>query len=169
MNSERTVAPLEVCKYLLKCEFLKGKFDSDASSFSDDQIRQAMTTLGQQQPENPAVVWLGYSSKHQRKAVSWKHELDIDVRAVISKGLNPAWKSKLQEVNGNLFRFVTECQSTYKTEYDQSRSLSSELSLIIGIVHPEKPNEVELVDGSHRLASMILNTVKHVQGYVGYY
>ena len=129
----------------------------------------SMTTLGQQQPNNPAVVWLGYSSKHRRKQVSWKHVLDVDVRAVVSKGLNPAWKSKLQEVNWNLFRFVSECQSTYGTEYDQGRLLSPELSLIIGIVHPGSPNEVELVDGSHRLASMILNNVKNVEGYIGYY
>jgi hypothetical protein len=44
-----------------------------------------------------------------------------------------------------------------------------DLSLIIGIVHPANPREIELVDGSHRLASMILNNVEHVEGYLGYY
>jgi len=169
MNSERTVDPLVVCRYLLKCEFLKGKFASDPSSFSDDQIREGMTMLGQHQSENPAVVWLGYSSKHRTQQGSWKHVLDIDVRAVVSKGLNPSWKPKLREVNWNLFRFVTECQSTYGTEYDPTHLPPSELSLIIGTVHPGNPNEVELVDGSHRLASMILNKREKVEGYIGYY
>ena len=64
---------------------------------------------------------------------------------------------------------MKECQTTYKTEYDASRSLSADLPLIIGIVHPANAKEIELVDGSHRLASMILNNVEYVEGYLGYY
>lgn len=108
-----------------------------------------------------------YSPKDQRKQVSWKHVLEIDVRIVVSKGLNPAWNAELQRVNGNLFRFVTECQSTYKTEYDQHLSLPPDLSLIIGMVHAGS-TEIELIDGSHRLASMIRNGATSVEGYVGY-
>lgn len=169
MGSQTVVATPLVSKYFLKCEFKKGTFPFDPSALADDQIHQEMTSFGQEQPDNPTVVWLGYSPTNRRNPVTWKHVRQISVRALISKGLKPAWKAELEAVNCNLYRFVKECQSTYKSEYDASRSLSADLSLIIGIVHPGKANEVQLVDGSHRLASMILNNVEFVEGYLGYY
>ena len=169
MTSQTDVGTPVVCKYFLKSEFLKGTFRFDPSSLNDEQIHQELTRFGHEHPNNPSVVWLGYSPTNRRKPVTWKHVPHISVRTLISKGLNPAWKPQLEAVNGNLYRFVKECQSTYKTEYDASRSLSADLSLVIGIVHPGKGSEVELVDGSHRLASMILNNVEYVEGYLGYY
>ena len=121
------------------------------------------------QPNNPAVVWLGYNPNDQRPLVSWSRALEIDVRAIVSKGLNRAWADTLKDDHWNFFRFVTTRQSTYKNEYDHSGDLSDERKWIIGIVHPERPGEVEMIDGSHRLASMILKNLKTVNGYVGVY
>jgi hypothetical protein len=169
VEPQTVVGTALVCKYFLKSEFQKGTFGFDPSALGDDQIHQEMTSFGKKQPNNPTVVWLGYSPTNHRKPVTWKHVREISVRTMMSKGLNPAWNPQLQAVNGNLYRFVKECQTTYKTEFDASRSLSGDLSLIIGIVHPASPKEVELVDGSHRLASMILNNIEYVEGYLGYY
>ena len=169
MTPQRYVSTPVVCKYFLKNEFLKRTFRFDPSALDDEQIHQEMTRFGHEHPDNPSVVWLGYSPTNRRKPVIWKLVPLISVRSLISKGLNPAWESQLEAVNGNLYRFVKECQSTYKAEYDASRPLSPDLSLVIGIVHPGKDNEVELVDGSHRLASMILNNIEYVEGYLGYY
>jgi len=169
MNIGSKVSDLTVCKYFLRSEFAKGTFPSDPSAFSDEEIRREMTAFGLNHSSNPAVVRLGFSSKGNKSAAKWKHIPDIDVQVLISKGLNKAWNPVLQAVDGNLYRFWTECQTTYKTEYDRTDLPSAELSLIIGIVHPSKPDEIELIDGSHRLASLMLkNKIKTVEGYVGF-
>jgi hypothetical protein len=128
-----------------------------------------MTAFGQRHPSNPSVVWLGYSPSDRRVAVQWQLVSQLEVTTMVSKGLDPSWQSVLRSVGSNFFRFVTECQKTYGDKYDRNQMPAESLSLIIGIVHPDSSNEVELIDGSHRLASMILNQVKSVSGYVGHY
>ena len=139
----------------------------DLSSLSGEEIDKTMVAFGQLNPCNPAVVWLGYSPCDDRKAAEWVRVFDIDVRQIVSKGLTPQWKPVLESVQGNFFRFVMECQDTYKDAYDPGRAPCPALSLIIGVVHPGGGEEIELVDGSHRLASMILNGTQRVMGYIG--
>jgi hypothetical protein len=153
-----------VCEYLLTSSGC-----GDLSSLSDEEIHRAMVAFGQKNPGNPAVVWLGYSPRDGRRAAEWARVSEIDVRQFFSRGLNSEWKAVLELVQGNLFRFVTECQDTYKGEYDPGRILLPALSLIIGVVHPGRGDEIELVDGSHRLANMILNGAQRVMGYIGRY
>ena len=64
-------------------------------------------------------------------------------------------------------RFIAECKETYKTEYDRPDQPPADFSLILGIIQKDKPDEIELIDGSHRLAAMILKGVTVVGGYVG--
>jgi hypothetical protein len=172
MTNRQDVSNLVVCRYFLRSEFAKGTFPADPSAFTDEEIRREMTAFGQnlKHSSNPAVVRLGFSRKGGKAAEKWKHIREIDVRLIISKGLNKAWNPALQGVNGNLYRFWTECQTTYKAEYDRTDLPSAELSLIIGILHPSSPNEIELIDGSHRLASLILKkNITSVEGYVGFF
>jgi hypothetical protein len=154
----------EVCEYLLKCQG-----SGDLSSATDSEIAERMVAFGHANPTNPAVVWLGYSPRDRRQEVSWNRVTGIDVSRIVSKGLNPAWQRALEAVGGNACRFVRECRSVYGDDYNETRLPSAELALIIGMVHPAKPNEVELIDGSHRLASMILNQFSTVDGYLGSY
>lgn len=157
----------DVCRYFLQCEFAKGSFHSDPVAFSDDDVRRAMTEFGQQHSSNPAVIWLGFSPKDKRTKVKWRYLEQIRVPSIYSNGLNPDWKAALQGVNGNLMRFFAECKETYKTEYDRANQPPADLSLILGIIHKDRPGEIELIDGSHRLAAMILNGVTVIGGYVG--
>jgi hypothetical protein len=159
-----TVAHRIVCEYLLM-----SSGHGDLSSLSDEESYRAMVAFGQKNPHNPAVVWLGYSPCDGRRAAEWVRISEIDITRIFSSGLNPMWKAALESVQGNLFRFVTECQDTYTGEYDPGRTPKSALSLIIGVVHPDRGDEIELVDGSHRLASMILNGARSVMGYIGRY
>jgi hypothetical protein len=127
-----------------------------------------MIKHGREHPSNPAVVWLGYNPTDTRPPVSWNYMLDIDVRSIVSKGLNPAWNEKLEHVaKWNFFHFVKQCRCAYKNEYDRRGELRDERKLIIGIMHRERPAEVQMIDGSHRLASMILDGATTVDGYVG--
>ena len=153
-----------VCEYLLL-----SSVHVDPYSLSDEEIHRAMVAFDQKNPGNPAVVWLGYSLRDGRRATEWARVSEIDVRQIFSTGLNSEWNAVLESVQGNLFRFVTECQDTYKGEYDPGRTLLPALALFIGIVHPGRGDEIELVDGSHRLASMILNGAQRVMGYIGRY
>jgi hypothetical protein len=142
---------------------------SDLSAMPDQEFDREMAAFGQQHPSNPAVVWLGYSPAERRKTVRWELVCQIDVKRVFSRGLNPAWGPALNSADGNFFRFVTACQDTYRDEYRADRTPPDRLSLIIGIVHPDNPDAVELIDGAHRLASLILNHADSVGGYIGRY
>jgi hypothetical protein len=158
----KKVSHRTVCEYLLTSSGC-----GDPSSLSDEDIHRAMVAFGEKNPGNPAVVWLGYSPRDGRGAAEWARVSEIDVRQLFSKGLNPEWNAVLESVQGNFFRFLTECQDTYKGEYDPGRTPPPTFSLIIGVVHPGRGDEIELVDGSHRLASMILNGAQRVTGYIG--
>lgn len=157
----------DVCRYFLQCEFAKGSFHSDPAAFSDDDVRRAMTEFGQQHSSNPAVIWLGFSPKDKRTKVKWRHLEQIGVHSIYSNGLNPDWKAALQGVNGNLVRFIAECKEAYKAEYDRADQPPADLSLILGIIQKDRPGEIELIDGSHRLAAMIRKGVTVIGGYVG--
>jgi hypothetical protein len=161
------VQDADVCRYFLRCEYAKGSFQSDPVAFSDDDVRRAMTEFGQQHSNNPAVVWLGFSPKNKRTNVNWMYLEQIKVPSIYSNGLNPDWKSALQWVNGNFMRFMAECKETYKSEYDRPDQPLADLSLILDIIQKDRPDEIELIDGSHRLAAMILKGVTVVGGYVG--
>jgi hypothetical protein len=161
------VQDVDVCRYFLRCEFVKSSFHSDPATLSDEDVRRAMTEFGQQHSSNPAVIWLGFSPKDKRAQVKWRHLELIRVHSIYSNGLNSEWKAALQGVNGNLMRFIAECKETYKTEYDRPDQPPADLSLILGIIQKDRPDEIEIIDGSHRLAAMILKGVTVIGGYVG--
>jgi hypothetical protein len=71
-----------VCEYLLM-----SRGCGDLTSFSDEEIYRAMVAFGQQNPHNPAVVWLGYTACDERRAVEWVRMFEIDVTRFISRGL----------------------------------------------------------------------------------
>jgi hypothetical protein len=159
--SGEPVTHREVCNYYL--------LQPNQNSMNDEERQRVMGELGVQLPGNPALVWLGYSPRDKRRPVQWELVRGIDVRRIISKGLNPDWKRALDAVGGSFYRFVTECQDAYGAEYNRDRLPSPEVSLIMGIIHPAKPEEVEMIDGAHRLASRILNGKLEVDGYIGRY
>jgi hypothetical protein len=155
-----------VCEYLLRSSNVKDDF----SALSDEGFDKYMKDFAAKHNGNPAMVWLGYDPRNKRRPVKWKRVSGMDVKTIKSKGLNPEWNDALKSVDWNLCGFIAERQDVHgNREYRQDEMPHDDLSLIIGVVHPDKRNEVELLDGSHRLASMlIIKQIKTVDGYVGY-
>ena len=155
-----------VCEYLLT----GSKAKDDFSALCDEDFDRYMKDFATKHRGNPALVWLGYDPKDKRRPVKWKRATGIDVKTLCSHGLNSEWNDALKSVSGNLYRFFMECEAVHgQKEYRLDELPSDELSFIIGVVDPRTPSKIELIDGSHRLASMIfVKQVQTVNGYVGY-
>jgi hypothetical protein len=153
-----------VCEYLLRCSGDAGEL----LSLSDEMLDAKMMKFGTENSSNPAVVWLGYSPRDTRPPVRWMLVTDIDVETIMTKGLYPAWEGSLRSVGGKIARFVRKCAAAYGSEYDRTDLPPDDISYILGIVHPGRGDEVELIDGSHRLACLILHGVDRVKGFIGF-
>ena len=119
---------------------------------------------------NPTLVWtIGNEDNPNRpfKVRDWVLA-KINLECLYTCGINEKINVHLDLVNGNLKSFVKQGYAREHPEFQLDRKPPTSKAKIIGIAHraSEKQGTIELVDGAHRVVSMLHNNMEQSEAYI---
>ena len=142
------------------------------SSLPDaDLIRKTRNFAQKLNDINPTLIWtVGINNDHRHLSVRCWVLANINLGCLYTKGINPKMQSDLDLVHGNLKYFVDKGLAVKYNEFSKKSTLiEGEAKTLIGIGHAQVGLEghIELVDGAHRVVSMLTNGARSSNAYIG--
>jgi hypothetical protein len=169
---KQQISTADVLRHFIAREISKPRYAmltsmlSDIHEINDDNsfIETVRCFAAEHDSGNPVYTWV-FNRINQIKR--WVRVDEVDVRRVYSKRINSTVESCLLAERGNLARIaaLVAANDTLAREFDLSRLPTTMVeSTIIGVLRtdPSRDGTIELIDGAHRLISMIAAGVDHV-------
>lgn len=191
MNYNRIAqsSTIEVVKHFWRLEAADCKNEVDREKMMSliglqdpEELRQKVRDLekdctfaGGKYYDNPTLVWTTGTQKNPDGPCQVKNWVlaKINLGFLYTCGINPKMKYDLDSVKGNLSCFV---KREYASKYNASKYKEFQLDRIptgltataIGVAHrePGRDGEIELIDGAHRVVSMLHNNIEQSEAYI---
>jgi hypothetical protein len=180
MNRHYHVARLatvrEVLEHFVRVEASRAMYAERASEMfgwlaqPDAQFFELLRSFGDSRDDtNPLLTWTVGTRENRHHLLIKRWVLaEVPMDAFYTCGLNPAMRDDLRAARWNLAKFATSASKYPEFRLD-SMPETDELTRVVGVVRPSAGcvEEVELVDGAHRLVSMAHHGIRQVTAYLG--
>jgi hypothetical protein len=140
----------------------------DALDGSDGEIVQHARRLYDYDGEDDRKALLHWNvADDEPKAIDRCVVRTVAIRKLFTLGLDPAMKTDLNTVDGNLYRFAKRGLLSEYSDFNRDSVPPPEYSRLFG-VERQRPGggTVEILDGSHRAFGMINSGMKRVEMYL---
>ncbi len=180
MGVPSVVTRRQVAEYFLRLEADKNDilaiklasdiFSNDADFFQ--QYRAYANVCKNEKRDSPVLVWtVGVPGDDRFQDIKeWRLE-KVNLDELYSCAMGRNMKTELDAVKGNLKTLTALMKNNPSNypEFDLSRIPSdNEKQIAIGVAHSitGRQGSIELIDGAHRVVSMIANDVSYIFAYL---
>ncbi len=120
--------------------------------------------------DNPTLVWTTGTEKNPDRPHQVQNWIlaEIDLGCLYTSRINEEMEADLNTVNGNFKRFVEKGYACKYKEFRLDRVPCGTEAIVIGIARrkPSRDGTVELIDGAHRVVSMLHNNIEQSEAYI---
>ena len=120
--------------------------------------------------DNPTLVWTTGTEKNPNRPCQVQNWIlaEINLGCLYTSRINKKMEADLNAVNGNLKRFVERKYAPKYKEFQLDRVPSGSAATVISVARrkPGREGEIELIDGAHRVVSMLYNNMEQSEAYI---
>lgn len=163
VSVRKDVNVVEVLRYFVRLESRKAMWSyiEPWIHLPDEQFKEHVHQWSNERKDVcPVFVWtIGLGNNRSFAKVRRWVRTQIEIQELYSCGINRKMESDLDKVKGNLALFAKHFAGDYDEFNSGIESETVETSILITVAHltKDKSGTLELLDGAHRVMTMIRN------------